>query len=77
MRPTKVFAFLVSLAVLAGCSSPQDRAAKARSNPTKHRKRWPGNAWNSSINTRLASTNRQGTHKGWRPVTAICERPKR
>lgn len=30
MRPTKVFACLVSLAVLAGCSSPQDRAAKAQ-----------------------------------------------
>lgn len=30
MRPTKVFAFLVSLAVLAGCSSPQDGVAKAQ-----------------------------------------------
>jgi hypothetical protein len=30
MRPIKVFACLASLAVLAGCSSPQDRAAKAQ-----------------------------------------------
>ena len=31
MRPTKVFACLAFLAVLAaGCSSPQDRAAKAQ-----------------------------------------------
>jgi outer membrane murein-binding lipoprotein Lpp len=30
MRSTKVFACLISLAVLAGCSSPQDRAAKAQ-----------------------------------------------